>query len=269
MQSPYPSATNMAYYTNMRLVRLIIPNRTDDVLYLCIKPIIHEFEKGHEQVLVLNFEMFNQVLDVFPAFDKEHIKIGMSEFLSGQESYYDYQFRMYDELLEIKNEFYFVVCSNLSFIPLHDLAFFNFEIEDEPLTLLNIIKSNRVSEITINKPIDNLVQPIRDFAKLYQVYEKFIQDGYDELFAKEICGLNNPVVFNLLETLHEAAQCDLNYFSDRDKKFKMFQNQKYVQGNFFDKQAFCDDHDISVEDLEDILNEKAGEDAGYRNRLIV
>jgi hypothetical protein len=79
-----------------------------------------------------------------------------------------------------------------------------------------------------------------------------IQDGYDELFAKEICGLNNPVVFNLLVTLHEAAQCDLNYFSDRDKIFRRFQNQKYVQGNFFDKQAFCDDHDISVEDLVEI-----------------
>lgn len=87
-----------------------------------------------------------------------------------------------------------------------------------------------------------MVQPIRDFAKLYQVYEKFVQDGYDELFAKEICGLNNPVVFNLLVTLHEAAQCDLNYFSDRDKIFRRFQNQKYVQGNFFDKQTFCDDH---------------------------
>ncbi|MFY8190541.1 MAG: hypothetical protein ACOVK9_06200 [Bacteroidia bacterium] len=269
MQSPYPTAANMAYYTNMRLVRLIIPNRMDDVLYLCIKPIIHEFENGHEQILVLDFPMFNQVLDVFPAFDKEHIKIGMSEFLSSQESYYDYKFRMYDEILEIKNEFYFVVCSDLSFIPDFELDFFAIEIQNNPVTLLNIVKSNHVSEITINKPIDNLVQPIRDFARLYQVYEKFIQDGYDELFAKEICGLSNPVVFNLLKALHEAAQCDLNYLSDRDKIFRRYQNQKYVQGSFFDKQAFCHDHDISVEDLEDVLNEKAGEDSGYRNRLVI
>ncbi|MFA9214226.1 MAG: hypothetical protein ACEQSR_10335 [Candidatus Methylacidiphilales bacterium] len=260
---------NINYFTEIKLNRMLVPNNDDDEIFLFIHSTIHNFTFVNEEMLIVNHEQFQTILEMLPKEDAKVVNELLSNLLTSTEPYLEYQFNEFDDIFGRFTKFYFVVhcVNNTGNEALLDLL--NYKFEYPPYKLRKLIKKDRYWNITINKPIDSFTSKISHFAEIYNVYLQLKKSGFTDDEATQICGITNPVIFELLNSLHEASETEFNDDRDREKIYKAYQNMKYTIGALFTEKDFCNEYDITEFDLKDILNERKGKQIGIENRLII
>ena len=257
------------YFTEIKLNRMLVPNNDDDEIFLFTNSSIHNFTNQNEQMLIVNHEQFQTILEMLPKEDAKVVNELLSSFLTSTEPYLEYQFNEFDDIFGRFTKLYFIVhcLNNTGNEALLDLL--NYKFEYPPYQLRKLIKKDRYWNITINKPIQSFISKISHFAEIYNVYLQLKNSGFTDDEATQICGITNPVIFELLNSLHEASETEFNDDRDREKIYKAYQNMKYTLGILYSEKDFCNEYDITEFDLKDILNEQKGKQLGIENRLII
>lgn len=257
------------YFTEIKLNRMLVPNTDDDEIFLFIHSSIHNFTNVNEEMLIVNHEQFQSILEMLPKEDAKVVNELLSNFLASTEPYFEYQFNEFDDVFGRFTKFYFIVhgVNNTGNEALLDIL--NYQFEYPPYQLRKLIKKDRYWNISINKPIELFTSKISYFTEVYNVFLQLKKDGFTEDEAMQICGITNPVIFELLNSLHEASETEFNDDRDREKIYKAYLNMKYTLGILFTEKDFCNEYDITVFDLKDIINEQKGKSSGIKNRLII
>jgi hypothetical protein len=207
------------YFTEIKLNRMLIPNNSDDKIFLFIHSVIHNFTSENIELLVVDHQQFQVILEMLPKEDAKEINELIGDFLVSNETYFEYQFNEIDELFVRLTKFYFVVSyvENIGNEDLLDLPQYQFEYP--PYVLKNLIKKEKSNHISIDKP-SSFGYALKQFAEIYDVFIMLKSNGYTEDEAMQLCGLTNPVVFELLSTLNESSEINLNISWKKPKPYK-------------------------------------------------
>lgn len=207
------------YFTEIKLNRMLIPNNSEDKIFLFIHSVIHNFTSENIELLIVDHQQFQIILEMLPKEDVKKINELISNFLASNETCFDYEFCDMDDLFGRLTKLYFVVnnVENIGHETLLNLPKYQFEY---PAYLLKqLIKKEKSNYISIDKP-SSFGFALKQFSEIYDVFIMLKSNGYTEDEAMQICGLTNPVVFELLFALNESSEINLNISWKKTKRLK-------------------------------------------------
>jgi hypothetical protein len=210
---------NINYFTEIKLNRMLIPSNSADEIFLFIHSVIHDFTNKNEEMLIVDHRQFQIILGMLPKEDVKKINELISNFLASNETCFDYEFCDMDDLLGRLTKLYFVVNNfeNIGNEALLSLPQYQFEYP--AYRLKQLIKKEKSNYISIDKP-SSFAFALIQFSEIYNVFIVLKSNGYTEDEAMQICGLTNPVVFELLSIFNESSEINLNILWKKTKRHK-------------------------------------------------
>ncbi len=207
------------YFTEIKLNRMLIPYHSDDKIFLFIHSVIHDFTSKNLELLVVDHQQFQVILEMLPKEDVKKINELIGDFLVNNETCFDYEFCDMDDLFGRLTKLYFVVnnVENIGHETLLNLPKYQFEYP--AYRLKQLIKKEKSNYISIDKP-SSFGFALKQFSEIYDVFIMLKSNGYTEDEAMQICGLTNPVVFELLSALNESSEINLNISWKKTKPYK-------------------------------------------------
>ena len=208
------------YFTEIKLNRMLIPNNSDDKIFLFIHSVIHNFTSENIELLIVDHQQFQIILGMLPKEDAKEINELISNFLVSNATYFEHQFSEIDDLFGRLTEFYFIVSyvENIGNEALLDLPQYQFE--RPAYQLKKLIKKDNSRIFFVKDPFSSFSLAIKHFSEIYNIFTLLKSNGYTEDEAMQICGLTNPVVFDLLCALNESTEVDLNISWKKTKPCK-------------------------------------------------
>ena len=207
------------YFTEIKLNRMLIPSNSSDEIFLFIHSVIHDFTNKNEEMLIVDHQQFQIILEMLPKEDVKKINELIGDFLVNNETCFDYEFCDMDDLFGRLTKLYFVVnnVENIGHETLLNLPKYQFEYP--AYRLKQLIKKEKSNYISIDKP-SSFGFALKQFSEIYDVFIMLKSNGYTEDEAMQICGLTNPVVFELLSALNESSEINLNISWKKTKRLK-------------------------------------------------
>ena len=207
------------YFTEIKLNRMLIPSNSADEIFLFIHSVIHDFTNKNEEMLIVDHRQFQFILEMLPKEDVKKINELISNFLASNETCFDYEFCDMDDLFGRLTKLYFVVnnVENIGNEALLSLPQYQFEYP--AYRLKQLIKKEKSNYISIDKP-SSFGFALIQFSEIYNVFIVLKSNGYTEDEAMQICGLTNPVVFELLSIFNESSEINLNILCKKTKRLK-------------------------------------------------
>jgi len=207
------------YFTEIKLNRMLIPSNSADEIFLFMHSVIHDFTSKNQEMLIVDHQQFQIILEMLPKEDVKKINELISDFLASNEACFDYEFCDMDDLFGRLTKRYFVVnnVENIGHETLLNLPQYQFEYP--AYRLKQLIKKEKSNYISIDKP-SSFGFALIQFSEIYNVFIVLKSNGYTEDEAMQICGLTNPVVFELLSIFNESSEINLNILCKKTKRLK-------------------------------------------------